>query len=92
MCKVEGIEPGGYSAVIMGTVPPSASGAGKSHVRAFLPSSETLKIGQTVPATFVCMHNSRALMTFAYMMGTTEKIQKSTAPDDENTFAIWVDS
>ncbi|MDQ5967227.1 MAG: 3-hydroxyacyl-CoA dehydrogenase [Cyanobacteriota bacterium erpe_2018_sw_39hr_WHONDRS-SW48-000098_B_bin.30] len=92
MCKVEGIEPGGYSAVIMGTVPPSASGAGKSHVRAFLPSSETLKIGQTVPATFVCMHNSRALMTFAYMMGTTEKIQKSTAPDDENAFAIWVDS
>ncbi len=31
-------------------------------------------------------------MTFAFMLGTTETIQLSTATDEENAFAIWVDS
>ncbi len=93
ICRVEGIEPGGYSAVIQSSVPPSEDDKDAAHhIRAFLPSTDTLKIGQTVPATFVCMHNNRALMTFAFMLGTTEKIQKSTATDAENAFSIWVDS
>ncbi|MCA0312278.1 MAG: hypothetical protein LCH63_00395 [Candidatus Melainabacteria bacterium] len=95
MCKVEGLEPGGYTATIQSSVPPSEHDQhqhGKPRLSAFLPSTETLKIGQTVPATFVCMHNNRALMTFAFMLGTTERIQLSTAPDEENAFSIWVDS
>lgn len=93
MCRVEGIEPGGYSASIVGTVPPGEKPPEAGHsLMAFLPSTEPLRIGQVVPATFVCMHDNRALMTFAFMLGTTERIQTSTAPDAENAFAIWVDS
>ncbi len=96
MCKIESAEPGGYNAVVLGSgLPPLAEPANdvEHHVlKAFLPSTEPLKIGQTVPATFVCMHNNRALMTFAFMLGTTEKIQLSTDSDQDNAFAIWVDS
>lgn len=64
----------------------------KHVLKAFLPSTEPLNIGQTVPATFVCMHNNRALMTFAFMLGTTERVQHSTASDEDQAFAIWIDS
>ncbi len=96
MCKIESAEPGGYNAVVVGSgLPPSAEphdDADHPQIKAFLPSIEPLKIGQTVPATFVCMHNNRALMTFAFMLGTTERVQHSTASDEDNAFAIWVDS
>lgn len=95
MCKVEGVEPGGYTASILSSAgPPLANPpeGEESHILAFLPSTEALQIGQVVPATFVCMHNDRALMTFAFMLGTTERIQLSTDSDAENAFAIWVDS
>jgi hypothetical protein len=72
--------------------PKSDSVTDETTLKAFVPSTEPLEIGQTVPATFVCMHNNRALMTFAFMLGTTETIQLSTASDEENAFAIWVDS
>ena len=91
LCKVDGIEPGGYSATIQSGAPPIVNGE-ETIMHAFLPSTEPLRIGQVVPATFVCIHNNRALMTFAFMLGTCEKIQKSTAPDGENAFSIWVDS
>lgn len=95
MCKVEGIEPGGYNATILSSAGPPLANPPKGDndpIMAFLPSTETLQIGQVVPATFVCMHNDRALMTFAFMLGTTERIQLSTDSDPENAFAIWVDS
>jgi hypothetical protein len=94
ICRIESIEPGGYGAVVVsGKLPPPAdSTAEQAPMKAFVPSTEPLEIGQNVPATFVCMHNNRALMTFAFMLGTTETIQLSTAPDEENAFSIWVDS
>ena len=94
ICRIESIEPGGYGAVVVsGKLPPPADSAtDMPAMKAFVPSTEPLEIGQTVPATFVCMHNNRALMTFAFMLGTTETIQLSTAPDEENAFSIWVDS
>lgn len=94
ICRIESIEPGGYGAVVVpGRMPPrSDSSPAEPIMKAFVPSTEPLEIGQNVPATFVCMHNNRALMTFAFMLGTTETIQLSTATDEENAFAIWVDS
>jgi hypothetical protein len=94
ICRIESIEPGGYGAVVVaGRMPPkSDSATDGTALKAFVPSNEPLEIGQTVPATFVCMHNNRALITFAFMLGTTETIQLSTASDEENAFAIWVDS
>ena len=94
ICRIESIEPGGYGAVVVaGKLPPASdTTAQATPMKAFVPSNEPLEIGQTVPATFVCMHNDRALMTFAFMLGTTETIQLSTASDQENAFSIWVDS
>lgn len=94
ICRIESIEPGGYGAVVVaGKLPPPSEGQpAEPPMKAFVPSTEPLEIGQNVPATFVCMHNNRALMTFAFMLGTTETIQLSTASDKENAFAIWVDS
>ena len=92
ICRIESIEPGGYGAVVVsGKLPPSADSS-QPALKAFVPSTEPLEIGQNVPATFVCMHNNRALMTFAFMLGTTETIQLSTASDEDNAFSIWVDS
>jgi hypothetical protein len=94
ICRIESIEPGGYGAVVVpGRMPPRAHSENDEPImKAFVPSTEPLEIGQTVPATFVCMHNNRALTTFAFMLGTTETIQTSTASDEDNAFAIWVDS
>ena len=95
MCRIESAEPGGYLATVLGIGgPPLANPENDAApvLKAFVPSSEPLRIGQIIPATFVCMHGNKALMTFAYMLGTTERVQHSTAPDSENAFAIWVDS
>lgn len=81
MCRVDAPEPGGYSATIV-----------PHEVDAFLPSRDELTIGQTVPATFVCMSNNRALMTFAYMLGTTERVQFGLPSEEETAFAVWADS
>ncbi len=81
MCRVGEPEPGGYSAVLL-----------PSEIAAFIPSQGELTPGQTVPATFVCMSNERALMTFAYMLGTTERVQGGLPSEAETAFAVWADS
>jgi len=35
------------------------------------------------------MSGDRALLTFAYMIGTTERVQFSTSSDSVNAFAVW---
>ncbi|MBX3077314.1 hypothetical protein KF707_00940 [Candidatus Obscuribacterales bacterium] len=81
VCRVEAPEPGGYTATIL-----------NYDLEAFLPSREELQIGQIVPATFVCMSGNRALMTFAYMIGTTERVQFGLPSEQETAFAVWADS
>ncbi|MBX9670054.1 MAG: hypothetical protein K2X93_20810 [Candidatus Obscuribacterales bacterium] len=81
LCRVDAPEPGGYAATIL-----------NFELGAFLPSREELNIGQTVPATFVCMTKDRALMTFAYMIGTTERVQFGLPSEEETAFAVWADS
>lgn len=63
-----------------------------SGIEGFLPSQEAIEIGRVVPATLVCMDGDRALMTYAFIMGTSSRIQHSTASDQENAFAIWAES
>lgn len=81
LCRVEAPEPGGYTATIL-----------TYELEAFLPSRDELEVGQTVPATFVCMTGDRALMTFAYMIGTTERVQFGLPSEQETAFAVWADS
>jgi hypothetical protein len=81
VCRVDKPEPGGYTATIL-----------NYELEAFLPSREELEIGQVVPATFVCMAGERALMTFAYMIGTTERVQFGLPSEQETAFAVWADS
>jgi 3-hydroxyacyl-CoA dehydrogenase/enoyl-CoA hydratase/3-hydroxybutyryl-CoA epimerase len=95
LCQIESTEPGGYMATILGIGgPPLANPESDAApiLKAFVPSSQPLEIGEILPATFVCMHGNRALMTFAYMLGTSERVQQSTACDEENAFSVWVDS
>jgi hypothetical protein len=80
-CTVKSPETGGY---IVTLIP--------SGIEGFLPSQETIDIGRVVPATFVCMDGNRALLAYAFMIGTTERVQLSTASDSENAFAVWADS
>ncbi|MBZ0189013.1 MAG: hypothetical protein K8F91_22400 [Candidatus Obscuribacterales bacterium] len=81
LCRIAAAEPGGYSAKLI-----------PSEMDAFLPSRDDLEIGESVPATFVCMSNNRALMTFAFVVGTTERVQFGLPSDQETAFAIWSDS
>jgi hypothetical protein len=81
LCRVEAPEAGGYLVSILPT-----------GIKGFLPSQDPLDIGRQVPATFVCMNGDRALLTFAYMIGTTERVQLSTSSDSINAFAVWADS
>lgn len=81
LCKVEAPEVGGYRV----TVSPGGT-------EGFLPSQDPLQLGRQIPATFVCMSGDRALLTFAYMIGTTERVQFSTSSDEINAFAVWADS
>ena len=80
-CRVESPEPGGYLVTLLPT-----------GIQGFLPSQEPIELGQIVPATFICMHGQRALLGYAFMIGTTERVQLSTASDSENAFAVWADS
>jgi hypothetical protein len=81
LCRVEAPEAGGYLVTVLPT-----------GIKGFLPSQDPLNIGRQVPATFVCMNGDRALLTFAYMIGTTERVQTSTSSDSINAFSVWADS
>jgi hypothetical protein len=81
LCRVEAPEAGGYLVTVLPT-----------GIKGFLPSQDPLNIGRQVPATFVCMNGERALLTFAYMIGTTERVQTSTSSDSINAFSVWADS
>lgn len=80
-CRVQSPELGGYSVILT-----------PSGIEGFLPSQDPIEIGRIVPATFVCMNDSRALLTYAFIMGTSSRIQHSTASDQENAFAIWAEA
>lgn len=80
-CQVLKPEPGGYAVKLI-----------PSELEGFLPSPETLKLGQTVPAIFVCMNSNRALMSFAFMIGTTATVQAGLPTESETAFAVWADS
>lgn len=81
MCKLLEKEPGGYKGLIL-----------SYDIEAFVPSRDNLELGISVPTTFVCMHNNRALVTFAYVVGTTERVQFGLDNEDETPFTIWADS
>ncbi|HMP52431.1 MAG TPA: hypothetical protein PKD05_12835 [Candidatus Melainabacteria bacterium] len=81
MCNLLEKEPGGYRGVIL-----------SYDIDAFVPSRDQLALGSSVPTTFVCMHNNRALVTFAYVVGTTERVQFGLKNEDETPFTIWADS
>lgn len=81
LCKVIAAEPGGYVVHLL-----------PGEVEGFLPSQEQLQIGEQIPAMFVCMHENRALMSFAYMVGTTSKVQSGLGSESETAFAVWADS
>lgn len=81
LCRIEAPEPGGYTVTLL-----------PGDLQGFLPSQDPIDIGRVVPATFVCMSGKRALMAYAFMIGTTERVQLSTATDSENAFAVWADS
>jgi len=80
-CQIKAPETGGY---LVALIPSGIDG--------FLPSQETIDIGRVVPATFVCMNGDKALLAYAFMIGTTERVQLSTLSDSENAFAVWADS
>lgn len=80
-CEIVKAEPGGYAVKLL-----------PSELEGFLPSPETLKLGQTVPAIFVCMNSSRALLSFAFMIGTTATVQEGLPTESETAFAVWADS
>lgn len=81
MCKLLEKEPGGYKGTIL-----------SYDIDAFIPSRDDLKLGSSVPTTFVCMSKNRALVTFAYVVGTTERVQFGLPNVDETPFTIWADS
>ena len=80
-CRVCGPEPGGY---LVKLVP--------SGIEGYLPCQEDVNEGQVVPATFVCMSKDHALMTFAFRIGTTERVQMGLPSEPETAFAVWADS
>lgn len=81
LCELLEKEPGGYRGKIL-----------SYDIEAFVPSRDELEIGSSVPTTFVCMHKDRALVTFAYVVGTTERVQFGLPNEDETPFTIWADS
>ena len=80
-CRIDSPQPGGYTV----TIP--ASG-----MKGFLPATNKIEIGKSVPTTFVCMNEDQALLTFAFTMGTSARVQHSTATDQENAFSVWADA
>ena len=79
--RLKSPEPGGYLVTLQ-----------PSNIEGFLPSHDPIDIGRVVPTTFVCMNGDRALLTYAFVLGTTARVQVSTASDEENAFAVWADS
>ncbi|MBX9724431.1 MAG: hypothetical protein K2X81_23680 [Candidatus Obscuribacterales bacterium] len=77
-CRIDSPEPGGYAITIV-----------KSGVKGFLPCTTAIDVGRIVPSTFVCMNGNRALFTFAFTLGTSARVQNSTASDQENAFVVW---
>jgi len=59
VCKVTGIEPGGYAVIIP-----------KDNLPGFLPSEQKLKVGEEVLAQFVCVHNNRILLSSRFSGST----------------------
>lgn len=80
-CRIDSPEPGGYAITIV-----------KSGIKGFLPSTVALDIGRVVPSTFVCMTGGRALFTFAFTLGTSARVQNSTASEQENAFVVWTEA
>lgn len=80
-CRVQGAAPGGYTVTLV-----------PSGIEGYLPCQEELNEGQVVPATFVCMSKDQALMTFAFRIGTTERVQMGLPSEPETAFAVWADS
>lgn len=80
-CRIESPEPGGYAVSVVSTGMPG-----------FLPSYDPITIGRVVPTTFVCMNGDRALFTYAFTMGTSARVQHSTASDEEIAFSVWADA
>jgi hypothetical protein len=80
-CRIESPEPGGYNVSIV------ASG-----LTGFLPSLEPIEVGRVVPTTLVCMDGERALFTFAFTMGTSDRVQHSKDSDQETAFNVWTDA
>ncbi|MBC7999219.1 MAG: hypothetical protein IAF58_14815 [Leptolyngbya sp.] len=80
-CRVCAPQPGGYAVRLV-----------PSGIEGYLPCQEDLNEGQVVPATFVCMNQDQALMTFAFRIGTTERVQMGLPSEPETAFAVWADS
>lgn len=80
-CRIETPEPGGYSVSMV----PEA-------IKGFLPSTEPIDLGRVVPTTLVCFDGERALFTFAFTMGTSERVQHSKDSMQENAFSVWADA
>ncbi len=80
-CRIDSPEPGGYSVSVV-----------SNGLVGFLPSYHPIELGRIVPSTFVCMDGERALFTFAFTMGTSARVQHSTASDQENAFSVWADA
>ncbi len=80
-CRVESPEPGGYRVSVV-----------PGPLKGFLPSTHPIEIGKVVPTTFVCMDGEQALFTFAFTMGTSSRVQHSTASDAENAFSVWAEA
>lgn len=80
-CRLKSPMPGGYLVTLTPT-----------EIEGFLPSHDPIDIGRTVPTTFVCMDGDKALLTYAFVLGTTARVQVSTASDPENAFSVWADS
>lgn len=80
-CRIDSAEPGGYAITLV-----------RSGIKGFLPSTSALDIGRVVPSTFVCMDGKRALLTFAFTLGTSARVQHSKASEQENAFYVWTEA
>ncbi|MBX9568070.1 MAG: hypothetical protein K2X77_04205 [Candidatus Obscuribacterales bacterium] len=79
-CRVQSPDLGGYKVSLT-----------PSGIEGFLPSREPIELGTIVPATLVCMDGEKALLNYAFIMGTSSRVQHSTN-EKENAFAIWAEA
>lgn len=80
-CRIESPQPGGYAVTVV-----------SNGIKGFLPSTINIEIGKVVPSSFVCMNGDQALFTFAFTIGTSARVQHSTATDQENAFSVWAEA